>query len=396
MIQEHTEEKEKKEYIMQAQGAMESFLNVSKTALSQLSSYQTIRVVLGNQTCDLDSAVCALVQGLLEYVDTKNRGQSNIAVIPVMNIPEKEFRIKTEVVYSLRSHNIPLNLITFRDQINLQNLQNDACKRLELILVDHHTLPNEDITLKLSVIAIIDHRPLDPAWSWSNVSLNIETVGSCSTLVARNVLQKNPDILDAQLSSLLRGPILVDTYNMSKEAGRATATDIDVLNAIEKLGGLTSDRTETFNKLVKAKTDISELTLEELMIKDLKVINGIPLVGFSLLVENFLMRENAIKTIEKFGNNRNCSVIVLIGQDLSSERVSRDIAVFSTLSNQLGNDIILALTSSTQPYLNLELIKEILDEKYSLRLYKQGNVKVTRKQILPIVQKVALNRNEEI
>jgi len=72
---------------------------------------------------------------------------------------------------------------------------------------------------------------------------------------------------------------------MSKEAGRATTTDIDVLNTIEKLGGLASDRTETFNKLIKAKTDVSKLTLEELMIKDLKVINEIPLVGFSLLVE---------------------------------------------------------------------------------------------------------------
>lgn len=100
-----------------------------------------------------------------------------------------------------------LELTFDRDQINLQNLQNDAGKRLELILVDHHTLPSEDITLKPSVIAVIDHRPLDPAWSWPNVSLNVETVGSCSTLVARNVLQKNPDILDAQLSSLLRGII---------------------------------------------------------------------------------------------------------------------------------------------------------------------------------------------
>lgn len=69
---------------------------------------------MGNQTCDLDSAVCALIQGLLEYIDVKKRGQSDLAIIPVMNIPEKEFRIKTEVVYSLRTHNIPLNLITFR------------------------------------------------------------------------------------------------------------------------------------------------------------------------------------------------------------------------------------------------------------------------------------------
>lgn len=81
------------------------------------------------------------------------------------------------------------------------------------------------------------------------------------------------------------GPILIDTYNMSIEAGRATATDIDVLNTLEQLGGLSITRTETFNKIMNAKTDISELSLEELMIKDLKITNGIPLVGFSLLVE---------------------------------------------------------------------------------------------------------------
>lgn len=92
-----------------------------------------------------------------------------------------------------------------RDQIDLQNIQSDANKRLELILVDHHTLANEDISLKPSVVMIIDHRPLDPAWLWPNVLLNIETVGSCATLVARNILQKNPDIIDAQLSSFLRG-----------------------------------------------------------------------------------------------------------------------------------------------------------------------------------------------
>ncbi|KYN34970.1 Protein prune like protein [Trachymyrmex septentrionalis] len=314
-----------------------------------------------------------------------------------MNIPEKEFRIKTEVVYSLKSHNIPLNLLTFRDQIDLQNIQNDVNKKLELILVDHHTLANEDFKLKPSIVMIIDHRPQDPTWSWPNVLLNIEIVGSCATLVARNVLQKNPDLLDTQLSSLLRGPILIDTYNMSDEAGRATATDVDVLNTLEQLGGLTSDRIDIFKKIMHAKTDISELTLEELMIKDLKVTNGIPLVGFSLLVEDFLVQENAKEVIEQFVNERNCNVVVLIGQDVTKKHVSRDIAIFSILRNQLANDIIQALVESTQPSLNLELIKEIREEKCNLCLYKQRNVKVTRKQILPIVQKTALlHGNEEI
>lgn len=59
--------------------------------------------------------------------------------------------------------------------------------------------------------------------------------------------------------------------------------------------------------------------------------------------------------------------------------------------------IIQALIEASQPSLNLELIKEIRKEKYSLCLYKQGNVKVTRKQILPIVQKTSLlHRNKKI
>jgi len=97
-----------------------------------------------------------------------------------------------------------------RDQINLQNIQNDTNKKLELILVDHHTLANEDVALKPSVVTIIDHRPLDSAWSWPNVLLNVEIVGSCATLVARNILQKNSDILDTQLSSLLRDKYYLD------------------------------------------------------------------------------------------------------------------------------------------------------------------------------------------
>ncbi|XP_077262292.1 exopolyphosphatase PRUNE1-like [Temnothorax americanus] len=372
---------------MEMQEAMEAFLNASKIPLSELPPYQTIRVVVGNPTCDLDSAVCALVQGLLEYLDAKKNGFANVTVIPVMNIPERELRIKTEVIYSLKFHGIPLNLLTFRDQIDLQNVQSDANRRLELILVDHHTLEEEDLALKSSVVTIIDHRPLNPAWEWPNIPLNVEIIGSCATLVARNVIQKYPDIVDAQLASLLRGPILIDTFNMSE---RATATDVDVLNALEQLGKLTSDRTETFSKIMHAKTDFTGLTLEEIMIKDLKVTLGIPLVGFSILVENFLMLENAEEAIEKFANERNCNVVVLIGQGMTKERVSRDIAIFSTLCNQFANDIIRALAESTRPSLDLEFIKEIRTEKYVIYLYRQGNLKVTRKQILPIVHRTTL------
>lgn len=51
------------------------------------------------------------------------------------------------------------------------------------------------------------------------------------------------------------------------------------------------------------------------------------------------MRENAKETIEKFGNDRNHDVIILIGQNINTEHVSRDIAIFSTLFNQLANEV---------------------------------------------------------
>lgn len=98
------------------QVSLELFLTESKSLLSRLHSdktCKTIRVVMGNKTCDLDSTVCALAQGLLEYVETR-QCEPTVAVIPVMNITKKEFRLKTEVVLWLEIHKIPQSLLTFR------------------------------------------------------------------------------------------------------------------------------------------------------------------------------------------------------------------------------------------------------------------------------------------
>lgn len=51
---------------------------------------------------------------------------------------------------------------------------------------------------------------------------------------------------------------------------------------------------------------------------------------------------------------------------------------------------MLALLNCYEPYLKLELVKETEDENYKLSLYRQRNIKVTRKQLLPIVQRAVL------
>lgn len=89
------------------------YLPLFQSRLHSDKTCKTIRVVMGNKTCDLDSTVCALAQGLLEYVETR-QCEPTVAVIPVMNITKKEFRLKTEVVLWLEIHKIPQSLLTFR------------------------------------------------------------------------------------------------------------------------------------------------------------------------------------------------------------------------------------------------------------------------------------------
>lgn len=69
--------------------------------------------MIGNESCDLDSAVCAISLAYF-YSKTKfisNSGQ-NVNILPVMNIQRANLPLKTEVTYFLREHNIDVeNLI---------------------------------------------------------------------------------------------------------------------------------------------------------------------------------------------------------------------------------------------------------------------------------------------
>lgn len=79
-----------------------------------------MKIVIGNQSCDLDSAVCAIVYAFHHYNDYKENNDdfddddNHLAVIPILNIKENEFRLKTEVIYFFKKYNIPIEFLTFR------------------------------------------------------------------------------------------------------------------------------------------------------------------------------------------------------------------------------------------------------------------------------------------
>lgn len=73
-------------------------------------------------------------------------------------------------------------------------------------MVDHHNLASCDEELQSSVVEVIDHRPQDPRWSWKEISkVTIQNVGSCCTLVAQKIKEKNPHLMTEEIAKLLLG-----------------------------------------------------------------------------------------------------------------------------------------------------------------------------------------------
>lgn len=77
-------------------------------------------LVLGNESCDLDSAVSAISLAYY-YARTDRRGDAfslsadeRNRVLPIMNIARKYLPLKTEVTYFLKQHNIDLENIVCR------------------------------------------------------------------------------------------------------------------------------------------------------------------------------------------------------------------------------------------------------------------------------------------
>lgn len=218
------------------------------------------RAVIGSEAADLDSMVAAILYG---YFAAAQAPRDGWASVPVINIPRRDFVLRTEADYLFGAVGLDEEALLFIDEIDLCALHRDG--RLRLTLVDHNTLAPGQADLADAVEAILDHhqdaglyRQADPR--------TIEPVGSASTLVADAILRGGPALLDAQTATLLLGTILLDTVNLSPDAGRVTATDRDAAARLAAIAG--GDPADLFARLQSEKFNIANLGTPELLRKD--------------------------------------------------------------------------------------------------------------------------------
>lgn len=378
---------------------MQHLLEGPQVAAATASEPRRVHIVLGNESCDMDSAVCAVT---LAYIYGQRYQDRDY--VPILNVPRIDYRLKTEVVHMFNKFSIEEDMLVFRDDLPLQ-LPGD----IRVVLVDHHISH-----LAPLLVEILDHRPRDAQLQQligPAVDVEIEPlVGSCATLVAERYLAQ-PEPRLAAITELLHAAILLDTINFDAVAKRFCERDLTAVIKLEQLlqqpdepcGAALDDaehqrrRKILFDQLVAARADISELSLCEVLRKDMKLLQTeqhlVPFAGIPILVREFIEKPNAEAAIRSFAGDSH--LLVMLGMFVPppdengvSPVVQRDVALI-TLTGQtlLLERARLALVNCQSP--PLELRAHEVDSHFMGGFYlRQYNIQATRKHILPLIERV--------
>lgn len=352
-----------------------------------------VHVVLGNEACDMDSMVCSLVYAYFLF----KTSPGVITVVPVLNIAARDLVLRSDSVALLSKTGLSPELLLFRDQVDLRRLQRGP--GLRLTLVDHNVLPDADSDLEGAVVEVIDHHKLERVAVKSDTScpITVEPVGSCTTLVAERVLKKAPELLDAQVGTLLYGTILVDCVDMAPEAGKVTPKDSEVLRNLEASVRTLPQRSALFSDLQQAKFNVSGLDSEQMLMKDLKSVSGPDMnLGISVLylpLPDFLARPGMEAELSAFCQRMGFDLLLLMSISFTkTQQPIRELGVFS-LSQSIREQVSFYLDQAQNPALDLRPISCVHPH---VDAYHQGNTTASRKKLLPLLKDFLWTRDQDL
>ncbi|NWI87670.1 PRUN1 Exopolyphosphatase, partial [Pitta sordida] len=346
-----------------------------------IQQHREIHVVLGNEACDLDSTVSALA---MAYFLAQSSPGARATFVPVLNIPRADFALRPETLFLLRDQGIPDSCLIFRDDIDLGGLHRAGL--LTLTLVDHHVLPGADAALEEAVVEVLDHRPLERGRA-RPCRVTVEPVGSCATLVTERIAQGPPGLLDRTTATLLHATILVDCINLSPAAGKVTPRDVACVALLEERFPELPPRDSVFGALQGAKFDVTGLSTEQMLRKDLKVLSSDELLlgvsGIYVDLETFLLRPGLLQDLDAFCQARGYAGLVAMTVSFNERHEpTRKLGVFSRCET-LRATLCRALEEATAPSLQLQPLPSPWP---CLGAFAQGNAVASRKKVLPILR----------
>ena len=235
----------------------------------------------------------------------------------------------------------------------------------EVILVDASDLIGiEGKIAPEKVIEIIDHRKIHEADKFPNAKIQIELVGSASTLVAEKFVLSNINI-SKESAILLCGAIISNTSNF--KGGVATDRDRKAFEYLNKIAELPFDFSQ---ELFKAKSDLFGAKLKERIFGDLAWFN--------------------------MGNKKiGIAQIEMIGvEQLITERLREIIEILEEVKKEMKLDFIFQNTIDLEECKNYfiaedreiqEILEKILNIKFKDLVAEREDI-IMRKQVVPLLK----------
>nr|POE86561.1 putative exopolyphosphatase [Quercus suber] len=399
------------------------FLKTAKKHLHQaLAGKTSVTFVIGNESADLDSIASAVVYGYIQS-STFDAVKANKLCIPVSNIPAADLSLRPELTALLRHAGAsPSDLITWDDLGPLPMSLADT----NWTLVDHNVLQGRLGELyRDAVSGVIDHHDDEEKIPPTASPRIIEKSGSCSSLVT-NYCREALDAIaatstkigashgqddklvddfaytstwDAQVAKLALAPILIDTVNFDAtdkvtEHDRKAVKYLEARINISPRLGKDYDRQRFFTEINEAKSDLSGLSLDDILRKDYKQwTEGDLRLGMSSVVQNleYLLEKKADDLVAEllgFAEKRKLHLFaVMTAYNTDSGGFARELLLLATAEGQKAAERF-AQDCTTELQLETSQIK-LHDGKEKaawLRVWDARNLKASRKQVGPLIR----------
>jgi len=364
-----------------------SFLQKSLESVNS-KDVKKYHFVMGNEASDMDSIISSISYAFFRQSQVKNEKEE--AYVPVMNIPRKDFALRTETDYIFQKLGINKQNLLFYPEI--QSLLDNSKGNVHFILVDHNRLASYQEKYGMLVEEIIDHHKDEKLYT--NLNRTIEMVGSCATLVAEKLFEnKSPLISNHAMCTLLLGVILLDTVNLDPKYKKVTPKDIDYAKKLSKALQFDDNKQKTlFEELQGKRFDVSSLSTYDLLRADYKqwkmnqVVVGISSCKRSF-AEWFEKDPDITRDAERICTNFKLDILFIMTQFMDSKNeMRRELGIFTKKKDLHDNVVTFLMTTD----LKLEAIETQKSQTLSqnekiITFYTQKNVGLSRKQLQPFL-----------
>ena len=207
-------------------------------------------IVIGHKNPDTDSIVSSLV-----FADFLKKVKK-----PILSF--SDFKVKPARAGLLNKETkFVLNYFKQKPPVLVKNLKNK-----NVVLVDHGDYNQAANGAKeAQIIGILDHHQIVGLKTAKPIFYRAEPIGSTSTIIAKMFLENNLSF-DKKTAGLLLAAILSDTLKLTSPT--TTNEDKEIVKILVKVSK--EDINKLAQKIFEAKSDIKDISMDELVSKDYK------------------------------------------------------------------------------------------------------------------------------